>query len=277
MSLETVQRRYPPNERAFSTTYSSIELAEEAFSAAPRYFVKRSGPVRLISVGTLEVLYKGFDVLIDAVAACTKAGLDVQLVIVGEGRCKPELEAHARHCGIARQVHFAGRLPPGEAVRTELDRCDLFVLASKTEGLPRAMIEGMARGLPCIGSAVGGIPELLDAEDLVPAGDPAALARKITEVASDPKRMTQMSTKNLAKARDYHASLLTERRREFYQYLQQATLQWIQRQPSMAAKSRAFEDTNPLRVAGLDDMQSKLNPRSDPRGSEGRTAATDAD
>jgi glycosyltransferase involved in cell wall biosynthesis len=84
----------------------------------------------------------------------------------------------------------------------------------------------MARGLPCIGSAVGGIPELLQPENLVPRGDAPALARKIREVVEDPERMARMSPGNLARARDYHTSLLTGRRREFFAYVHEATRQW---------------------------------------------------
>jgi len=63
--------------------------------------------------------------------------------------------------------------------------------------MPRAMIEAMARGLPCIGSAVGGIPELLSSEDLVSRGDAGALALKIMEVVSQPDRMTRMSDEQI--------------------------------------------------------------------------------
>jgi len=224
-----LQRRYPPKGTAFSTTYSSIELGDGAFLANPRTFGVQTCPARIISVGTLEVLYKGFDILIDAVSGCIKAGLDIRLVIIGDGRCRLELEKRAQLCGIEQQVAFAGHIPAGEAVRNELDRADLFVLASRTEGLPRAMIEAMARGLPCIGSAEGGIPELLAAEDLVPRGNAMALARKIREVISDPDRMTRMSAANLARARDYHDFVLTGRRRQFFTYIREATQEWSKR------------------------------------------------
>src|SRR5205823_12199897 len=97
------------------------------------------------------------------------------------------------------------------------------------EGVPRATIEAMARGVPCIGSAVGGIAELLDADGLFPSGDAAALARKIREVLDNSCRMTQMSAVNLAKAREYLNSVLSGRRREFYTYVRRATEDWTQR------------------------------------------------
>src|SRR5439155_26719861 len=106
-----------------------------------------------------------------AVAECRQAGLDVTLDIVGDGRFRPELDRLAAELGIREQVCFRGQLPAGEPVRARLDAADLFVLPSRSEGLPRAMVEAMARALPCIGSNVGGILELLAPEDLAPAGD----------------------------------------------------------------------------------------------------------
>jgi glycosyltransferase involved in cell wall biosynthesis len=224
-----LERDYPPGPGAFSTAYSMVDLEDNAFAPSSRTFAVDSRPKRVISVGTLDVLYKGFDVLMQAVSECVQAGLHLELVIVGDGRRRAELERFAHEFGIGQRVKFAGRLPPGAAVREALDGADLFVLASKTEGLPSAMIEAMARALPCIGSAVGGIPELLPTEDLVPRGDAAALAHKIREVLSDPQRMARMSSSNLARARDYHASVLAGRRRQFYAYLREATRLWNQR------------------------------------------------
>jgi glycosyltransferase involved in cell wall biosynthesis len=89
------------------------------------------------------------------------------------------------------------------------------------------MLEAMARGLPCIGSTVGGIPELLPAEDLVPPGDAVALAAKIREVAADPERMARMSARNLAKAEEYRDEALRERRLAFYRYVRESTETWI--------------------------------------------------
>jgi glycosyltransferase involved in cell wall biosynthesis len=223
---KVLQRRYPSREKAFWTSYSSIELDDTAFAPAPRSFTSRSGPIRLITVGTLAVMYKGFDILIDALSACTKEGVNLELIIVGGGRYRDELERRARVAGIEHRVIFKGELPAGEAVIKELDRADLFILPSRSEGLPRAMIEAMARGLPCIGSNVGGIPELLSTEHLVPRENAPALARKIKEVLSDPPRMTRMSATNRARARDYHNAALTARRREFYEYVRQATHDW---------------------------------------------------
>lgn len=222
----TLQRRYPAAPDAFSTHYSSVILPGEAFVPVPRKVDAKQQSFLLVFAGTLEAMYKAPDVLIDAVNQCVSEGLDVRLNILGGGAHRAELEAQAARLGLGERVTFLGQLPPGEPVLAQLDRADLFVLPSRTEGLPRAMIEAMARGLPCIGTDVGGIPELLSPGEMVPPGDSQALARKISEVLRDPDRRARMSERNLAAARDYHKEVLRERRNALYRYLRERTASW---------------------------------------------------
>jgi len=239
VTRECLQARYPCGslslgvsdvdlpQQAFVTSYSSVELGRGAFAGRPRSASKR-GSATLISVGTLEQLYKGGDVLIRALSRCRQEGLDLRLVWVGDGRYRKYLESLSARYGVAGGVEFRGQLSAGDAVRAELDRADLFVLASRTEGLPRAMVEAMARALPCIGSNVGGIPELLPPEDLAPPGGAKALARKIREVVTNPARMAQMSARNLEKAQEYREEVLRGRRLAFYRFVRQQTEAWVQ-------------------------------------------------
>jgi glycosyltransferase involved in cell wall biosynthesis len=189
-------------------------------------------PAGLVFLGTLEVLYKAPDVLIDAVAQCIREGLDLRLTMIGDGAHRSDMEARAEARGIGSRVAFVGQLLSGAAVRDELDKADLFILPSHCEGLPRAMIEAMARALPCIGSAVGGIPELLPVEDMFRPGSVDELARKITEVVTSPQRMAEMSARNLEKANNYRDSVLRERRLEFDRYVEQKTLESIKQRES---------------------------------------------
>lgn len=219
----TLQRRYPCP--AHMASYSSVELPDEAFAGAPRSVLLRGRSARLVFVGDVNQLYKGPHVLIDAVARCVRDGWDLTLTLVGAGSHLPWLRERASACGIGDRVEFTGRLPGGEAVRRALDRADLFVLPSYCEGLPRAMIEAMARGLPCIGSAVGGFGELLAADELIPPGDAVRLATTIGEVLGNPTRMSEMSARNLERASQYNSRLLRHRRMAFYQHVRDRTMQ----------------------------------------------------
>lgn len=124
--------------------------------------------------------------------------------------------------GISEHVIFLG-YKPREEVFNLLDQSDLFVLPSRQEGLPRAMVEAMERGLPCIGTYRGGIPELLEEEDLVPSDNVEALANKIMEVLSDTEKMNNMSARNLKKAKEYTNSALGRIWDEFYIYISKVT------------------------------------------------------
>jgi len=225
VTKEALQRRYPCPK--FSVSLSDVQLPEEALVSKPRPLREAIGTCTLIFVGTMAQLYKAPDVLIKAVAVCVQEGLDIKLILLGDGLYRAELEALAARLGLGQRVGFQGLLPTSEAVREELDRADIFVLPSHQEGLPKAMVEAMARSLPCIGSTVGGIPELLASEDLVPPGDVTALASKIREVATNPERMARMSARNLQKAKDYTDEVLSEQRKEFYRYVREQTEAWL--------------------------------------------------
>lgn len=222
-----LQQRYPPASRAWTTHYSSVELPETAFVTRSRTIHAENTVRRVIMVGTLAQLYKAPDILIHAIARCIQTGLNLKLTIVGDGQHQPELEALTAQLGMTEYIEFRGRLPAGDAIIRELDQADLFVLPSYQEGLPRAMVEAMARGLPCIGSTVGGFPELLQEDEMVPPGDAIALATKIQAVISDPQRMTAMSKRNLDRAQDYSNIKLSQKRTEFYQAVRQITTDWI--------------------------------------------------
>jgi glycosyltransferase involved in cell wall biosynthesis len=227
VTREALQRRYPPAPGAFSTHYSSVDLPDSALIAEPRpvdsFPVDGERLPRLVFVGNLAQLYKAPDVLVDAVGICAQQGLNVELTMVGDGQYRPELETQAAALGLNGHVRFVGQVPAGDPVRAHLDQADLFCLPSHQEGLPRAMIEAMARGLPCLGSTVGGFPELLSEDEMVPPGDAVALAFRIRQMVSDPGRMARLSAHNLDKAREYSNSVLDGRRVALYRYLMNRT------------------------------------------------------
>jgi len=213
-----LQRRYPPADGSFTTHCSSVEL--EKIEAVPRKFIFNQRPAHLLFVGALNRLYKGQDTLLEAVSVCChQLQLPVRLTVVGEGQYLPRLRQLASELKIVQRVEFAGGLPRGEAVFQKMVQADLFVLPSRQEGLPRAMIEAMGTGLPCIASDVGGISELLDASSLVPPDNPLRLAEAIVKLVQNPQRMEAESVRNLQTASDYISAALRPRRVRFYESL----------------------------------------------------------
>ena len=224
-----LQRRYPPNRCAFATHYSSADLPDEAFASTPRRFHGGKRPYRLVAVGTMEQRYKGQEVLLRAVRRCAEAEVDIRLTLVGDGKHRAELEALSAALSLSGRVAFAGELPGAEAVRRVLADSDLFVHASRAEGLPRVVIEAMAQALPCIATTAGGTPELLSPDDMVQPGDAAGLAWKIRSVLADPERLNRMSARNLAKAREYHRRVLQARREELFRFVRLVTEEFARR------------------------------------------------
>ena len=200
-----------------------MNLSPECFVSHPRVALRDPSSLRVVFVGTLESLYKGPDVLLEAVGICKNQDIPVKVRFMGIGQQMPALRQRCSRLGIDNEVEFLGRSPQVNPVRHELDQADLFVLPSRAEGVPRAMLEAMARGLPCIGSSIGGIPELLHEEDLVPADNPAALAKSSARCSQTSRGWPRMSARNLQKAAAYSTALLSQQRQKFYRAVKELT------------------------------------------------------
>jgi glycosyltransferase involved in cell wall biosynthesis len=133
------------------------------------------------------------------------AGRPVALTVAGTGPDRERLGALAAQLGLADRVRFAGFVPHGRGLVAVLDAGDVFVLPSRSEGLPHSVVEAMARGLPVVATAVGGLPELLgDGSGVVVApGDAAALAEALGALHADPSRRAALSAASLARARRF--------------------------------------------------------------------------
>ena len=155
--------------------------------------------------------------LLRAAALYHQKGLNFCLTLVGDGQHLPEMKSLAATLGIAERTHFSGQLPPGKPIFEFLDSIDLFVLPSRAEGMPRALLEAMARACPCIATNIGGIPELLAPADLVPVGNSEHLADLLLKCASDQNRLISMSERNVATAQRFNPQVIREARHAFLQ------------------------------------------------------------
>lgn len=126
---------------------------------------------------------KGHDCLIEAAARLWREGLRAHFVLVGDGPLRGEIETGIARLGLGGRVHLLGdRLDVAQL----LPAFDLAVLPSTgDEGLPNAVLEAMAAGLPVVASRVRGVTELIEDGEtgyLVPAGDVEALARRMADL-----------------------------------------------------------------------------------------------
>jgi len=100
----------------------------------------------VVGMGRLEA-QKGFDLLVRAFAAIVEKAPEWRLVIYGEGDLREQLLQLARELGIADKVALPGRTTEPQKVLSE---CGMFVLSSRYEGMPNALMEAMAAGTPCV-------------------------------------------------------------------------------------------------------------------------------
>ena len=212
---ERLQRRYPPGVGSTSTGMANVVLGPDAYLAQPRRW--SPGRARIVAVGSQEQRYKGHDVLLRAVRRLINDGHDVDAVIVGGGRTNREIRALVTALGLDDRVTLTGAIDDRARLVEILDGASVFAMPSRTEGLPRALVEAMARGLPAVGTDVGGIPELLEPRWIVPPGDDDALAGAVAELLADPGMWEAQSHRNLVVARGYRVEDL---RTQFEAWLQ---------------------------------------------------------
>ena len=225
VTTAALQRRYPPSGTAFTIGFSDVMIEDnfipenilakkhQRLRSMPWNDSRNTSPFTIGFIGSFSQLYKAPDVLLRALASC-HTRLNFHLRMVGDGRHLNAMKSLAEKLDLASRVEFLGHLP-ANSISDFLDSIDLFVLPSRAEGLPRALLEAMYRACPCVGTAVGGIPELLDPSDLVPVGNSERLAQLILQVASDSERLLAMSARNLAKAQNFAPAALHESRLAF--------------------------------------------------------------
>ncbi|RMD84070.1 MAG: colanic acid biosynthesis glycosyltransferase WcaL [Candidatus Dadabacteria bacterium] len=156
---------------------------------------RRDRCYRIASCGWLKE-YKGFHILLEAVARLVDRGIDVRLDIAGDGPQRTYLERRAAELGIASRVTLHGFLKH-QQLRELYKAADVFALPSVVLGrygrqdvIPNVLAEAMAAGLPVVGSDIGGVGELIEhGVDglLVPQRDVGALADALERIWREPE------------------------------------------------------------------------------------------
>lgn len=178
---------------------------------------------RILTVARLAPA-KGLAYGLDALAAVRRQRPDVRFRyrVVGSGPLEDELKARTLALGLGERVEFAGFQDQG-AVRDALHEADVFFLPSLAEGLPIAIMEAMASGLPVIATDVGGNAELVrngETGRLVPPADPGALAAALLDMLAIPEQWRAYSERSRRLIEQRHdASKLSDRLVRHYRSL----------------------------------------------------------
>jgi glycosyltransferase involved in cell wall biosynthesis len=234
VTRNALQKRYPCTPSAYTTYYSSVKLDKrlikcdlterlESLKTLPERLSGNGKPVRLGFVGSFSQNYKLPAVHIKAAAECISRGANIVLEMVGDGNLLDDTKILARKLGIGDRVYFRGRLPGSQAVMKAIDGFDLMLNATKAEGLPRVVIEAMARGCPCVASRVVGTPEIVPECFLVEPGNVEDLAETILGRLSEPETLANVVKENVRLALCYCDETLQPRREQLYRELWDCT------------------------------------------------------
>jgi glycosyltransferase involved in cell wall biosynthesis len=173
------------------------------------------GELVLGSLGRLDP-QKGYDVLVEALVSLPGVGA----LLVGDGAEAEALRRLAADHGVSERLHITGWQ---ERPRDYLTAMDVFVLPSRYEGLPLAIVEAMLAGLPVVASDVGSVREaVVDGETgfLVPPGDPSALVRSILRLRDDPALRRGLGEAGRARAlREFSVDAMARAYEQLYRSL----------------------------------------------------------
>lgn len=160
---------------------------------------------------------KNLGLLLRATASARKKGLPLHLVLIGEGESRSELERMANDLGLDGSVSFLGWRTD---VRRILGAVDIYALTSISEGLPLALLEGMAAGLPAVSTAVGDVPLLIrdgSSGFLIGQNDEATLVARLEQLACVPELRDAMgSAARAVVLQTYDRSTMIDRYLEAY-------------------------------------------------------------
>ena len=167
---------------------------------ARRHHIGPHTPLRVLCVGSLQP-YKGQSFLVEALALLRDRGVPASCTIIGHGNMADSLQAQIREHGLDGVVQLVGKKTEDE-VAAHLLEADCYVQPSvvtptgKMEGIPVAIMEAMASGVPVVATAISGVTELVRSGETgrtVPPEDAPALADAITDVCHDSDASARMS------------------------------------------------------------------------------------
>ena len=227
-NLRFLRSAFPTETDRLHRVYNGIELRRFPYRdpAAPGRVLRIAATGRLVPK-------KGFTHLIDAVKALTDRGLHVELCIAGGGDLHDELQSQIDRLGVGDSVTLVGPQPQ-DRITALLTAADVFVAPcvvgadGNADGLPTVLLEAMALGVPCIATAVTGIPEVVRPGDtgiLLAAGGEDALAEGLVEAI---ERVAEHDFPRVRMARSARA-LIEER---FDSSKQAAALERLMREPA---------------------------------------------
>lgn len=202
---------------AFFANYSSLALPNSFYASERKH---PEGKEFVISHVCTQVQYngrKGYNEIIEAMKLLKERNVNVRVEFAGPDYHNgiKLLTDLSKRLGVEDRVKFIGGVNR-QQLSDYLEKSDLYVMPTWAEGLPRVIIEAMAKGLPCITTPVSGNPELVSKHFLVEYSDIKALADRIEELVKNKRLYETASKENFERSLNYEASVLEKRRDAYY-------------------------------------------------------------
>ena len=169
-------------------------------------------PMKMVTVAGVNARVKGHIYAMRALAKLKERNIIIEYHIVGEGK-QDYLRGQAKALGIENQVYFAGALKHDD-IFEYLDKMDFYIQPSLQEGLPRAVVEAMSRGLLCMCSRIAGMPELVEDEMLFTKKCVNEIVEIILSIDKD--KLIHHAKVNFERAKDFEQERLKRKRNLFY-------------------------------------------------------------
>lgn len=219
-----LQKLYPcralkGNEDGFFTEYySTIDISlEQCHEFVHKH--EEGTPYVIVHTGYMDTYSKGHLMVINIASRLERIGIPVEVHFIGNGSLEEEFKNYAEFQGLKNNVIFCGSLNGYPEVQKELQKADLFLFPTCSEGLPRALIEAMANSVACVSSPVDGIVELLPQKYLAHYKDENKLFQICKEILMDENRRFEVAHGCYKKSLEYTIDKLENRRERFYSKL----------------------------------------------------------
>jgi len=213
---EFLQKRYPTDGKSVNcSNVALVEFDDRVLEQRLKIIESMGKKVVLGTAAAVDVRHKGQQYIIKALGKLKREGIEnFEYQLVGDGD-RAYLESIAEKNDLSDRVRFLGTMPHSKVFEW-LDTIDLYVQPSRQEGLPRALIEAMSRGVPSFGARTAGIPELIDDKHIF--SNTKSNIKEICDILAsfDKESMKEQAVRNYNQAKQYDKDIIEGRRKSFF-------------------------------------------------------------
>lgn len=218
-----LQKRYPANKAIFSNNFSDVDLCDNDFVKKSKVY-KNNVSYQIVFVGNFYELCKGQIELIRSFTILNQVK-KFHFTMIGGGKYLDKCKRLSKRLKI-NNLRFTGSVDRQKIINI-LRNSDVFILPSKSEGMPRALIEAMAQGIVCLSTPVGGISEILSKEQLIDQVSPWSIANKILKLTDNTPLMNKIAHRNLQISKKFNDTNQRIIREKFFSEIIKITTNYL--------------------------------------------------